>query len=142
MFRKTVAVIVGCGLALGVGSVVLAQSTQGGAKPEAAKPSTASQTGDAQKPAEAKKSAEKVMTVSGKVKSVAVNSLVVQVSGKTPKEYAFDLTGAKIKVAGKDAIVADLKEGDAVRVSYLEADGKLIAKTVTARAKAEAKVQK
>jgi hypothetical protein len=72
--------------------------------------------------------------VTAKVKSVGPSGLVVQVAGKTPKELTFDLTGAAIKAGGKDASSTDLKDGDEVRVGYTEADGKLVAKTVTAKA--------
>ncbi len=127
MLRKTVAVLVALGLAVGLSTAVLAQYGQGPAKPDATKASPAAQS------SEVKKSAEKVTLVTGKVKSVAANSLVVQVSGKTAKEMTFDLTGTAIKAGGKDAAISDLKDGDEVRVGYTESDGKLVAKTVTAR---------
>ncbi|MBI3454277.1 MAG: hypothetical protein HY002_00625 [Candidatus Rokubacteria bacterium] len=141
MFWKTVALVVALGFVFASGAVAVAQYGQSGAKSEAPKGST-TQTGEAKKPAEetkkpvqdAKKSVEKVSTVSGKVKSVTGNSLVVEVRGKTPKEYTFDLAGTTIKAGGKDAATTDLKDGDDVRVSYTQSEGKLVAKTVVARA--------
>jgi ribosomal protein S1 len=134
MFRKTVAVVVALGCAFGSGTVAVAQYSQPGAKSEAPKSGT-TQTADATKPAEnATKSAEKVSTVSGKVKSVTGTSLVVEVRGKTSKEYTFDLAGTTIKAGGKNATATDLKDGDDVGVSYTQSEGKLIAKTITARA--------
>jgi ribosomal protein S1 len=116
-------------LAVGLTSAAWSQTAQGPAKTDPAKAATpASPTG------EVKKAPEKLTMVTGKVKSVGPNGLVVQVAGKTPKELTFDVTGTTIKAGGKNASSTDLKDGDEVRVGYLEADGKLVAKTVSAKA--------
>ncbi len=130
---KTVGVLV-VALAVGLTSAAWSQSAQGPAKTDPAKAAPS-----ASPPSEVKKAPEKLTMVSGKVKSVGPNALVVQVAGKTPKELTFDLTGTAIKAGGKDAASTDLKDGDEVRVGYMEADGKLVAKTVSAKA---AKVKK
>ncbi len=125
---RTVGVMV-VALAVGLTSAAWSQTAQGPAKADPAKAATsASPTG------EVKKAPEKLTMVTGKVKSVGPNGLVVQVAGKTPKELTFDLTGTAIKVGGKDASATDLKDGNEVRVGYMEADGKLVAKTVSAKA--------
>jgi ribosomal protein S1 len=120
-------------LALGLTNTAWSQTAQGAAKSDPAKPTPASPA------AEVKKAPEKLTMVTGKVKSVGRNGLVVQVAGKTPKELTFDLTGTMVKAGGKEASTSDLKDGDEVRIGYMEADGKLIAKTVSAK---PAKVKK
>lgn len=125
MGRGAVVVISALLFVAGGATVALAQY---GAKPEAPKPSVAAPAGEGKQPV------EKMKTVTGKVRSVDTATLVVQVSGKAPKEYAFALAGSTIKVGGKEGTSTDLKGGDAVQVSYVEADGRLIAKTVTAKA--------
>jgi len=42
--------------------------------------------------------------------------------------------GGVVWASCKESTTADLKEGDIVRVTYTESEGKLIARTVTARA--------
>ena len=84
-------------------------------------------------------------SASGKVKSASTDSLVVMGKAKgKDAEWTFALDDkTKIRKGGKDATAADLKEGDAVSVKYMEHDGKKRAQSVTARAaamkKAEAK---
>lgn len=125
MLRGTMGLIVAFAFGVGVTTVALAQSAP---TPKASKPSATAPTGEAKKPA------QKVKTVAGKVRSVDAASLVVEVSGKTPKAYTFALAGTTIKVGGKEGTSTDLKEGDAVRVTSTESEGKLIAKTVIAPA--------
>ncbi len=120
--------VVAVAVAMGLSSAAWSQTAQGTGKSEPAKASSVSPAGDA------KKAPEKVTMVTGKVKSVGPNGLVVRVAGKTPKELTFDLTGTTIKAGGKEASATDLKDGDEVRVGYMEADGKLVAKTVSAKA--------
>lgn len=128
MLRNMLAVIVALTFGLGVAAAALAQYSQPGPRPEATKPPAPAQTGEAKKPA------EKPKTVAGKVKSVDAANLVVEVSGKTAKEYSFALAGVTIRVDGKEATSTDLKGGDAVQVTYTESEGKLVAKTVVAKA--------
>ena len=123
MGRGAVAVIIALLFVAGGATVALAQY---GTKPEAPKPSVAAPAGEGKQPV------EKMKTVTGKVRSVDTATLVVQVSGKAPKEYAFALAGSTIKVGGKEGTSTDLKQGDVVRVSYTDADGRLTAKTVIA----------
>jgi hypothetical protein len=117
MLRNTVAVIVALTFGLGVAAAALAQYSQPGPRPEATKPPAPAQTGEAKKPT------EKPKTVAGTAKSV-----------DAAKEYGFALAGATIKAEGKEATSTDLKGGDAVRVTYTELEGKLVAKTVVAKA--------
>lgn len=130
MFRlATVILIGGLMYGLGVAGVAHAQSGQYGPRPESTKPPTVTApTGEAKKPA------EKLKTVSGTVKSVDATNLVVTVSGKTPKQYTFALGETTVKVGAKEGVAMDLKEGDAVRVTYTESDGKLSARSVVVKA--------
>jgi len=83
--------------------------------------------------APAKHGTAKGLTAFGHVKSAASDSLVVLV-GKAQREETFVVDPTtKITKAGKPATVTDLSANDAVRVSYAEADGKMVAKTVTVR---------
>lgn len=132
MLRATVAVMLALMFAVGVVTIVLAQYGPYGGKPDATKPSGLAPTSGA------KQVTAKPKSVSGKIKSLDAGSLVVEVPGKTPRQYTFALAGATIKVGGKEGTSTDLKEGDAVQVMYTESDGKLTAKRVaakTARAK-------
>jgi hypothetical protein len=81
------------------------------------------------------------LTAVGRVKSVSQDSIVVigKSQGKGA-EWTFALdTKTRIRKAGKDVTVADLKEGDGVQVHYMEHGGKHIAQTVWARTRPEAK---
>jgi Domain of unknown function (DUF5666) len=74
-------------------------------------------------------------TAVGRVKSVSADTLVVlgKSQGKAA-EWTFALdTKTRIRKAGKDITVADLKEGDGVQVRYTEQGGKHVAQTVRAR---------
>lgn len=74
-------------------------------------------------------------TAVGRVKSASPDTLVVlgKSEGKAA-EWTFALdTNTKIRRAGKDVTVTDLKEGDAVQVRYMEHGGKRVAQTVRAR---------
>jgi hypothetical protein len=75
----------------------------------------------------------KRLTALGHVKSAAADSLVVLV-GKAQKEETFVVDPTtKITRAGKTIPATDLTMNDSVRVHYKEADGKLVAQTVTVR---------
>lgn len=76
-----------------------------------------------EKKAPAAKPAVKTKTAEGTVKAVSDASIVVE--GKDQKELTFVISG---KVAES---VKKLKAGDAVRVFYMEADGKMMASRVT-----------
>ncbi|MBI3626310.1 MAG: hypothetical protein HY215_09210 [Candidatus Rokubacteria bacterium] len=95
---------------------------------EAARSTPAASTGGTTRPA------DEVKTVTGMLKAVDAGRLVVEATGETPKHYSFLLARSTINVGGKEGTTADLKEGDIIRVTYTESEGKLIAETVTARA--------
>lgn len=69
------------------------------------------------------KPAAKAKTAEGTVKSVSDTSLVVE--GKDKKELTFAITGKVAESAKK------LKAGDAVKISYTEDGGKMMASKVT-----------
>ena len=69
------------------------------------------------------KPAMKAKTAEGMVKSVSPTSLVIE--GKDKKEWAFAITGKVAESAKK------LKAGDAVKVSFTEDGGKMMASMVT-----------
>ena len=69
------------------------------------------------------KPAPKAKTAEGMVKSVSDTSLVVD--GKDKKEWTFAISGKVAESAKK------LKAGDAVKISYTEDGGKMMASKVT-----------
>ena len=69
------------------------------------------------------KPAAKAKTAEGTVKSVSDTSLVVE--GKDKKEWTFAISGTVAESAKK------LKAGDAVKISYTEDGGKMMASKVT-----------
>ncbi len=82
------------------------------------------------------KTAAKVKTKSatGTVKSASADSLVL-VAGKDKKEWTFALDkDTKITKGGKAAKAEDLAADDSATVRYVEADGKMQAKSVSAKA--------
>jgi hypothetical protein len=86
------------------------------------------------KPAAAKKPVTK--TVTGTVKSATADSLVLLTTGKDKKtkEWTFVLDhGTKIHKAAKALDAKALAEKDTARVSYKEAEGKMIATDVAVR---------
>jgi len=137
MWIKTITPLAALGVVLVASPGVGAQSSPPAGTSSTAQ-SGAAPTGDAAKPADAakkaaqpaQKPATKLSSLAGKVKSVGAMNLTLETKAKPPKEYTFDLTGAAIKVGGKEAAATDLKEGDEIRVSYTQSEGKLVAKTV------------
>lgn len=80
----------------------------------------------------------KAKNANGTVKAATADSLTVV--GKGSKEWTFAVDSkTAIKKAGKAVVATDLKEGDAVHVQFTEADGKLVAKSVTVKAGGTAK---
>lgn len=71
----------------------------------------------------AAKAAMKAKTAEGTVKSVSATNLVIE--GKDKKVWTFAISGAAAESAKK------LKAGDAVQVSFTEAEGKMMASKVT-----------
>lgn len=103
----------------------------------------APQAGQPEKPAAEKaapaKPGVKATRVTGSVKSVSADSLVVEVpqKDKSMKEYTFALDlKAQLSKAGKKIAPGDLQAGDRATVSFREAEGKLVATAVSVRAKA------
>jgi hypothetical protein len=84
----------------------------------------------AEKQAPAAKPAAKAKTATGKVKSVAADSLVIE-AGK--KDLAFVIGGAVAESAQK------LKAGDTATVTYIESGGVMTATTIKAKAAKTAK---
>lgn len=81
---------------------------------------------------DAKKMATKSAT--GAVKTVSADSLVV-VAGKDKKEWTFAVDkDTKITKAGKAAKPEELAANDSATVTYVEADGKMWAKSVSVKA--------
>ena len=72
----------------------------------------------------AAKPAMKAKTAEGMIKSVSDTSIVIE--GKDKKQWTFAISGKVAESAKK------LKAGDAVKVSYTEADGKMMASKVAA----------
>jgi hypothetical protein len=111
--------------ALGLAAPALAQqapTTAPPAKTEPAKPVPA-------------KTTEKAKPATGTVKTAAPDSLVLVV-GKDKKEMTFAVNkDTKVTKAGKAAKVADIAPEDSATVTYTEADGKMVAKTVAVKAK-------
>ena len=84
------------------------------------------------------KAVGKSKNANGTVKAATPDSLTV--AGKDKKEWTFAVdTKTSIKKAGKAVVATDLKEGDPVYVQFAEADGKLLAKSVTVKAGGTAK---
>lgn len=80
-----------------------------------------------------KAKAAKTKLARGKVKSASADSIVV--AGAKDKEYTFAVDDkTSIKKGGKKAAAADLQADDQVTVRYTEADGKMVAKSVVAKA--------
>jgi hypothetical protein len=70
-------------------------------------------------------------SVTGTVKKTTDNGLVVvgRETGQKDKEWAFALdAGTRIDAGGKSA--TELREGDAVTVTYTNRDGKIVAQSV------------
>ena len=121
-----------CVLALSVAfllsSLTLAAAQQ--APAPAAKP--------AEKPAD-KPPAAKLKKASGTVKSISDTAVVVEVTekDKTKKEWTFALDkGTKLSKGGKSVTAKDVVAGDSATVSYDEAGGKMMAKSVALKAPA------
>jgi Domain of unknown function (DUF5666) len=123
-------VMVWIGMLALVGSLAVPAAAQQTPYPAApAAPATSAAPAAPAKPA----TPAKRMTAVGHVKSAAADSLVVLV-GKAQHEETFVVDPTtKITKGGKPAAVSDLAANDSVRVSYTEADGKMVAKTVRVR---------
>lgn len=90
-----------------------------------------------QKPTEPARSSVGTRSVTGTVKKTADNGFVVvgREAGQKDKEWAFALDPAtRIEADGKMKGANELREGDAVTVTYTNRDGKVVAQTVKVKA--------
>ncbi len=132
MMRHSLTWIVMVAFLLGLAAPALAQSTTVPAAPAPAPAPAPAQKAPAK--AEVKK-VEKPKSASGTVKTASADSLVL-VAGKDKKEWTFELEkDTKITKAGKAATAADLAAEDSATVTYTEHDGKMHAKSVSAKPK-------
>ena len=84
------------------------------------------------------KAVGKSKNASGTVKAATADSLTVV--GKDNKTWTFVVeTKTSIKKAGKSVVATDLKEGDPVHVQFTDAEGKLVAKSISVKAGGTAK---
>lgn len=88
------------------------------------------------RPAAAREGTSKMRSVTGSVKTATDKGLVVvgREAGQKDKEWAFALDSAtRIEAGGTMKAAADLREGDAVTVTYTSRDGKVVAQSVTVK---------
>lgn len=88
------------------------------------------------RPSAAREGTSKMRSVTGSVKTATEKGLVVvgREAGQEDKEWAFALDSAtRIEAAGTTRAAADLREGDAVTVTYTSRDGKIVAQRVTVK---------
>ncbi len=72
-------------------------------------------------------------SVTGTVKKTTDNGLVVvgRETGQKDKEWAFALDPAtRIEAGGKVQVASELREGEAVTVTYTNRDGKIVAQSI------------
>ena len=130
MTRRILTLITAGAFAAAVASPALAQQPAAPAAP-AAKPA------DAAKPDAAKKAAKMpTKSATGQIKKVTDSELIVVVTpkGKNAEEVTFILEKeTKIMKGGKVVAVKDVMETETVTITYAEADGKKVAKSVTSK---------
>jgi len=88
------------------------------------------------RPSAAREESTKARSVTGSVKTATDKGLVVvgREAGQKDKEWAFGLDSAtRIEAGGMMKAAADLREGDAVTVTYTSRDGKIVAQSVTVK---------
>ena len=103
-------------------------------------PAAAQQPAAKPTPAPARENASKLGTrsVTGSIKTATDKGLVVvgHEEGQQDKEWAFAFDGStRIDADGKPRPATELREGDAVTVSYTNRDGKIIAQNVKVNAR-------
>ena len=149
--KRSVALLVAVAFGIGAAGMAAAQTTTTAPAPaQSSAPAPATTPAPAQKPADMKqKSAEmkKTKNAQGVVKSASADSLVV--AGKEKAQGTKEMKDAewtfavdaktKIKKAGKDVAVADLKPGDSVQVRYMDHEGKTVAQSISVRGGSAAK---
>jgi hypothetical protein len=88
------------------------------------------------RPSAAPEGTSKMRSVTGSVKTATDKGLVVvgREAGQKDKEWAFALDPTtRIEAGGTMKAAADLREGDAVTVTYTNRDGKIVAQNVTVK---------
>lgn len=105
-----------------------------------AMPATAQQPEAKPSPAAARKDISKIglRSVTGSVKTATEKGLVVvgHEQGQKDKEWAFAFDGTtQVDADGMKRPATELREGDAVTVSYTSRDGKMIAQNVEIKAR-------
>ena len=130
MMRRSCAWIVMVALVMGFVLPALAQTAAPAAP--AAKPAEPAKSGDAAK------ATAKTKSATGMVKTASADSLTVV--GKDKKEWTFVVDkDTKVSVGDKKVEPKDLKANDSATVTFAEADGKMVAKTVKVKAAAKPK---
>ena len=79
------------------------------------------------------RAADRTRSVTGRVKMTTDKGLVVvgREAGQKDREWAFVLDPAtRFEAGGKAQVASDLREGDAVTVTYTDRDGKVVAQSV------------
>ena len=88
------------------------------------------------RPSAAREETSRTRSVTGSVKMATDKGLVVvgREAEQKDKEWAFALDSAtRIEAGGTMKAAADLREGDAVTVTYTSRDGKIVAQRVTVK---------
>jgi hypothetical protein len=136
MTRRILTLITAGAFAAAVASPALAQQPAAPAAPAAPAKSEPAKA-DMAKPDAAKKSAKmSTKSATGQIKKVTDSELIVVVTpkGKNAEEVTFILEKeTKIMKGGKVVAVKDVMETETVTVTYAEADGKKVAKSVTSK---------
>lgn len=111
----------------GVAALTLAVTLGCSAIPAAAQPR------DAKPGTDTTRAADRTRSVTGRVKMTTDKGLVVvgREAGQKDREWAFVLDPAtRIEASGKAQVASELREGDAVTVTYTDRDGKVVAQSI------------
>jgi len=133
MIRQATARIVVGMFVTGLTGSVFAQATGAPSSTTPAPATGSTPAAPAAKPA-AKPEAMKGKSVTGAVKSASAESLMLVTKGKDgkTKDWSFVLgKDTKLMKAGKAIEAKDITDKDSATVAYTEAEGKMMAKTVT-----------
>ncbi|HXX57308.1 MAG TPA: DUF5666 domain-containing protein [Thermodesulfovibrionales bacterium] len=135
--KKVLAIIVSVLFVLSVAGLAFAADQKAAPSPAPAEKKEMSPAKTEAAPAAEKKAPAKVKQVTGEV--AAVDAAAKTLTVKAKKGDVMLSADDKTKF-GKGKTIADIKVGDKVTVKYAEMDGKMVAKSVTAKAaKAEKK---
>jgi translation initiation factor IF-1 len=103
-----------------------------------AMPAAAQQKPGTDRAREADRSSLGTHSVTGTVKKTTDNGLVVvgRETGQKDKEWAFAVdAGTRIDAGGKMKAANEIREGDAVTVTYANRDGKIVAQRIKVNAR-------